>query len=84
MTKVKNQDSQNVDFALGKQNYYLILIGFAIIIVGLLLLTGGKTENPNEFSKEIFDFRRITLAPIVILGGFIFEIFAIMKKPKEE
>jgi len=83
MSKTKNQETQNVDFALGKQNYYLILIGFVIILIGLLLLTGGKTQSNNEFSKEIFDFRRITLAPIVILGGFIFEIYAIMKKPKE-
>jgi membrane-bound ClpP family serine protease len=83
MVKNTHQESQNVDFALGKQNYYLILLGFVIILIGLFLLTGGKTENPNEFSKEIFDFRRITLAPIIILGGFIFEIYAIMKKPKE-
>ena len=83
MAKIKNQETQDVDFAMGEQNYYLILLGFVIILIGLLLLSGGKTPNDNEFSKEIFDFRRITLAPIIILGGFVFEIYAIMKKPKE-
>jgi hypothetical protein len=46
-------------------------------------MIGGKAENPNEFNPDIFSFRRITLAPIIVLAGFIFEIWAIMKKPKE-
>jgi hypothetical protein len=45
-------------------------------------MLGGKSEDPNVFSDKIFSFRRITLAPIVVLAGFIFEIWAIMKKPK--
>jgi hypothetical protein len=61
----------------------LLVIGFAVIIVGFLLMIGGKSNSPNEFNPEIFSFRRITLAPIVVLAGFIFEIYAIMKKPKE-
>jgi hypothetical protein len=44
-------------------------------------MLGGKSDNPDEFSENIFSFRRITLAPIVVLAGFIFEIWAIMKKP---
>jgi uncharacterized membrane protein len=83
MSKNSSQEEQNVDFALGKQNYYLILLGFAIIILGLILMAGGNSKNPNEFSPDIFSFQRITLAPIIVLGGFIFEIYAIMKKPKE-
>jgi hypothetical protein len=47
-------------------------------------MLGGRSKNPNEFSNDIFSFRRITLAPIVVLAGFIFEIWAIMKKPKNE
>ena len=71
------------NFALGPQNYKLLIIGFAIIVVGFLLMIGGKTDDPNVFNeKEIFSFRRITLAPIIVLIGFIFEIWAIMKKPK--
>jgi membrane-bound ClpP family serine protease len=70
-------------FALGPENYKLLIIGFAIIIIGFLLMIGGKTSDPAIFNeKEIFSFRRITLAPIVVLIGFIFEIWAIMKKPR--
>ena len=45
-------------------------------------MLGGKSDSPDKFSEDIFSFRRITLAPIVVLAGFIFEIWAIMKKPK--
>lgn len=81
---IKNDKKEKLNFALGRENYKLLAIGFAIIIIGFLLMLGGKSENPNEFSEDIFSFRRITLAPIVVLAGFIFEIWAIMKKPKEE
>ena len=71
------------DFALGMENYRLLLIGFGIIVLGFLLMMGGGSDDPKVFSEEIFSFRRITLAPIVVLFGFAFEIYAIMKKPKE-
>jgi len=71
-------------FAMGKENLKLLVIGFAIIIVGFVLMTGGKTSNPAVFNPEIFSFRRITLAPMVVLFGFIFEVYAIMKKTKTE
>lgn len=79
---IKSDKKQEPGFALGKENYKLLAIGFAIILVGFLLMLGGKSESPEQFSEKIFSFRRITLAPIVILFGFIFEIWAIMKKPK--
>lgn len=72
-------------FALGKQNYYLLAIGFVIIIIGFILMRGGGTEDPNVFNAdELFSFRRVTLAPILILFGFVFEIYAILKKPKDK
>jgi hypothetical protein len=80
----KNDKKEKPNFALGRENYKLLAIGFGIIIIGFLLMLGGKSKDPNEFSENIFSFRRITLAPIVVLAGFIFEIWAIMKKPKEE
>lgn len=81
----KTEVKPKADFALGKENYYLLIIGFIIIIIGFLLMAGGKSENPNVFNKdEIFSFRRITLAPMIVLFGFIFEIYAIMKKPKPQ
>ncbi|MGD9978208.1 MAG: DUF3098 domain-containing protein [Bacteroidales bacterium] len=70
-------------FALGRENYKLLLIGFGIIILGFILMAGGGSNSPNVFSTDIFSFRRITLAPIVVLFGFAFEIYAIMKKPKQ-
>lgn len=83
MPEKKREENQKPGFALGKENYKLLIIGFVIIIVGFLLMIGGKAENPNEFNPEIFSFRRITLAPIIVLFGFVFEIWAIMKKPRE-
>ncbi|HPD94467.1 MAG: DUF3098 domain-containing protein [Bacteroidales bacterium] len=80
--KTKTEPKEGGNFALGKENYKLLLIGFAIIVLGFILMSGGGSDNPNVFSKDIFSFRRITLAPIVVLFGFIFEIYAIMKKPK--
>ena len=80
----KNEKKEKLSFALGRENYKLLAIGFVIIVIGFLLMLGGKTKDPNEFSYDIFSFRRITLAPIVVLAGFIFEIWAIMKKPKED
>ena len=68
---------------MGPENYKLLAIGFVIIVIGFLLMIGGKSDSPDKFSENIFSFRRITLAPIVVLAGFIFEIWAIMKKPKD-
>ena len=79
-----NDTTQDTGFALGKENYYMLAIGFVIIIIGFLLMSGGGTDDPNVFNAdELFSFRRVTLAPIVILFGFVFEIYAIMKRPKE-
>jgi len=79
----KNEDKEKKNFALGIENYKLLAIGFGIIVIGFLLMIGGKSPSTDEFSDNIFSFRRITLAPIVVLAGFIFEIWAIMKKPKD-
>ena len=80
----KKIEQEGPDFPLQKENYILLIIGFAIIMIGFLLMMGGKSDDPNVFNPEIFNFRRITLAPIVVLFGFVFEIWVIMKKPKEE
>lgn len=80
----KNIETQNDEgFAFGKLNYKLLIIGFAIIVFGFILMAGGGSDDPNVFNEDIFSFRRITLAPIVVLFGFAFEIYAIMRKPKE-
>ncbi len=68
-------------FAFGKQNYKLLFIGLALILVGFLLMIGGGSDDPAVFSDKIFNFQRLTLAPILVLAGYVVEIFAIMKKP---
>ena len=78
---VKNP--KDIDFAIGKENFKYIAVGVVILIIGFLLMIGGKSDDPNLFNPDIFSFRRITLAPIVVVGGFMFIIWAIMKKPKE-
>ncbi len=86
MKKGKTSKSKMADkpgFALGKENYRLLAIGFVIIVIGFLLMIGGGSDDPNVFSHDIFSFRRITLAPLILLFGFLFEIYAIMKKPKD-
>ena len=82
---MNKRSTDKESFALAKENYILLIIGFAIIVLGFVLMIGGKSEDPTVFNEEeIFSFRRITLAPILVLAGFIFEIWAIMKKPKSK
>lgn len=81
----KDKLKSDTGFALPRENYKYLLIGFIIIVIGFALMIGGRSEDPNVFdASEIFSFRRITLAPIVVLAGFIFEIWAIMRKPAAE
>jgi NADH:ubiquinone oxidoreductase subunit 6 (subunit J) len=65
------------ELPLSKENYLLMLVGFVIIIIGFVVMSG------NNDRSDIYSFRRITLAPIIVLIGFIFEIYAIMKKSKD-
>lgn len=61
-------------------NYKLLALGLLIIVIGFILMAGGGSDDPNVFNEDVYSFRRITLAPIVVLVGFAFEIYAIMKK----
>ncbi len=72
-----------MDFAFKKKNYILLIIGLAFIASGFILMLGGGSEDPTKFSEDIFDFQRLTLAPILLATGFIIEIFAIMHKEKD-
>ncbi len=68
---------------MGRQNYILMAAGFALIVIGLVLMSGGGDGDPAVFDADrLYSFRRITLAPVVILAGFCLEIYAIMKRPK--
>ncbi len=80
--KIKAQPASKLaEFAFGRGNYKFLLIGLAFIVVGFILMVGGGSDDPNVFSDDIFNFRRLTLAPILILIGYVIEIYAIMKKP---
>lgn len=82
MSKKENKPVQQ-DFAFGKENYKLMLLGLALIFTGFVLMSGGGSEDPNIWNPEIFSFRRITLAPVLVILGFVVEVFAIVKKSKE-
>ena len=71
-----------MDFAFKKTNYILLIIGLIFIGLGLLLMIGGGSEDPTKFSPEIFNFQRLTLAPILLATGFVIQLFAIMYKAK--
>ena len=72
-----------MDFAFKKKNFILLITGILFIATGPILMSGGASEDPEVFNYEIFNFRRLTLAPILITIGFIIEIFAIMLKFKD-
>jgi hypothetical protein len=80
--KKENISNEEPRFALGKENFKLMAIGFVVIILGFILMVGGHSDDPNVFNYDIFSFRRITLAPLILLAGFVFEIYAIMKDTK--
>ena len=65
---------------LTRKNYLLLAIGFLVVLTGFVLMTGGGSDSPDEFNYAMFSWRRLTLAPILVIGGFVVEIFAIMKR----
>jgi hypothetical protein len=70
-------------FLFEKENYKILLIGIAVIAVGFILMAGGGSDDPKVFSDEIFNFRRIRLAPTVVLIGFGITVYSIIKNPKK-
>ena len=77
------QPGEKATFAFGKDNYKMLLIGIVIVAIGMICMIGGASEDPNKMSEEIFDFQRLTLAPILIISGYVVVLLAILKKPKE-
>jgi len=80
----KNTEKEEIHgFAFQKVNYLLLITGLIVLLVGFLLMIGGGSTDPDVFSEELFSFGRWTLAPILILLGYVIEIAAIMYRPKE-
>jgi len=80
---MKNEQ-QKQEFLFDKINYKILLIGIAVIALGFLLMSGGGSDDPKVFSEDIFNFRRIRLAPTMVLIGFGITIYSILKTPKKE
>lgn len=80
--KKNNDTEQKPVFLFESVNYKILLIGIAVITLGFILMSGGGSDDPKVFSDAIYDFRRIRLAPTVVLIGFAVTIYAILKKPK--
>ncbi|WP_396155754.1 DUF3098 domain-containing protein [Flavobacterium sp.] len=80
---MKNNE-QKPDFLFEKVNYKFLMIGIAIIALGFILMSGGGSDDPKVFSEDVFSFRRIRLAPTVVLIGFGITIYSIFKKSKSE
>lgn len=82
--QVKKSDPKSEErMPLGKKNYMWMLIGLGVVIVGFILMAGGGSDNPNEFNEAMFSFRRITLAPILVVAGFVVVGLGIMKRFKK-
>ena len=79
---MKNKEQKH-EFLFESLNYKILLVGIAVIALGFLLMSGGGSDDPNVFSEEIFNFRRIRLAPTTVLIGFGITIYAILKNPKK-
>jgi len=79
---MKDTNKEQSDFLFDKVNYKILLIGIAVIALGFILMAGGGSEDPKVFSEDIFNFRRIRLAPTTVLIGFGITIWSILKNPK--
>ena len=71
---------ENPRMPLTRRNYILLAAGFAVIVLGFVLMAGGGSDSPDEFDYAMFSWRRITLAPILVIGGFVVELYAILKR----
>lgn len=80
----RREEMQNQEFIFGRKNYMFMLIGLAVIALGFILMVGGGSDDPNVFNPEIYSWRRIRLAPTLVLIGFAIEVYAILLNPKDK
>ena len=79
---MKNEEQKH-EFLFEKVNYIILLIGIVVIALGFILMSGGGSDDPTIFNEEVFNFRRIRLAPTTVLIGFGITIYSILKNPKK-
>ena len=84
MGEKKRKEAAKGEFVFGKKNYKFMFIGLVCIAVGFILMSGGGSDDPNVFNPEIFNFRRIRLAPTLVLIGFGIQIYAILLNPNKK
>ena len=77
-------EQSSFGFAFGPMNYILLGVGIVLLGLGYILLSGGGTDDPNVFNAEMFNTRRMVVAPLMIVVGLVVEICAIMFRPKEK
>jgi len=83
MSEKKQVTTTSSSSLFDKQNMWLMLLGVAVIAIGMLLMVGGKSNDPNTFNyDEVYSTLRISVAPVLIIIGLGIEIYAIFKKPK--
>ncbi len=84
MGEKKRKEENISEFIFGKKNYKFMLIGIGFIVLGFILMSGGGSDDPNVFNPEIYNWRRIRLAPALVLIGFGIEVYAILLKPQNK
>ena len=84
MKKEKDfEEAPQPHFVFEKKNYVVMGIGLAVIALGFILMAGGGSDDPHVFNEEIYNFRRIRLAPTLVLIGFAIEVYAILLNPRK-
>ncbi|MBC8301843.1 MAG: DUF3098 domain-containing protein [Flavobacteriaceae bacterium] len=81
---MKKNKEPSKDFVFKKKNYIVMLVGILFIAIGFILMSGGGSEDPNVFNEEIYNFRRIRLAPTLVLIGFGIQVYAILLNPRKK
>ncbi len=84
MGEQKRKESTKNEFIFGKKNYKFMLIGLGCIALGFILMSGGGSDDPNVFDPSIFSWRRIRLAPTLVLIGFGIQVYAILLNPNKK
>jgi len=82
--KSSTNQKKKLRFIFGKKNYTFLFIGIAFIALGFILMSGGGSDDPNVFNPEIYNFRRIRLAPLLVLIGLGIQVYAILLDPTKK